>query len=347
MKTYQNLHCHTKTSDGELDYKQVLDVCADNNISVVAFCDHDALPNKKAMQILEKNRNHKTKYIIGTEISSGWPKEIGGPASNFHIVGLFVNPFNENLIEHCKKAQSARIERMKRMVKHLQSLGFEITKDDCFKESGGETIGRPHIVAALLKKEKNLKIIEQLKNKMAKQAERDPVIKQKYDEMITRGEGQRPYSQCFSLFLDSKAFLPDIYVDHLYWKNMDESVKLIRDAEGIAILAHWTFTKHKVDAQMIEKFFQEKQLDGGEIVFAPGVSSVSGKEIKNDMKIMENLTQKYNMLQSGGGDSHTKSDFEFFAQQKNFAEKTIGMVEKMMKLRNLNLKFSSLRDRVA
>jgi len=335
---YQNLHCHTKTSDGELDYKQVLDVCAHNNIGLVAFTDHDALPNKKTMKILEKNRNHKTKYIIGTEISSGWPREIGGPASNFHIVGLFVDPFNKNLVEHCKKAQKARIQRMKRMVKHLRSLGFEITEHDCLKESNGETIGRPHIVAALLKKEKNLKIIEQLKNKMAKEAERDPAIKQKYENMIARGETQYPYV----LFLGNNAFIPDIYVDYLYCKNMDESVKLIRDAGGVAILAHWVFTKHKVDAQMIEKFFKEKRLDGGEIVFALGISSVSNQEAKNDMKIMEKLTEKYNMLQSGGGDSHTKQDFEFFAQQKYFAEKTIGMIEKMMKLRNLNLKFSSL-----
>ena len=341
---YQNLHCHTKTSDGELDYKQVLDVCADNNIGLVAFTDHDALPNKKAMQILEKNRNHKTKYIIGTEISSGWPSEIGGPAGNFHILGLFVNPFNNNLIEYCKKSQQARIKRMEQMVKNLELLGFKISADDCLKESNGETIGRAHIVAALLKKEKNLKIIEQLKNKMAKQAERDPAIKQKYDEMIARGEGERPYSQCFSLFLDSRAFLPNICVEHTYFKNMDQSVKLIRDAGGIAILAHWTFTKYKVNAQMIEKFFKEKRLDGGEIVFALGISSASNQEAKNDMKIMENLTKKHNMLQSGGGDSHRKQDFEFFAQQKYFAEKTIGMIEKIIKMRpDLNLEFSSLK----
>lgn len=343
MKTYQNLHCHTKTSDGELDYKQVLDVCVDNNINVVAFTDHDALPNEESTKLLEESCNHKTKWIIGTEISAGWPKEIGGPASNFHIVGLFVDPLNKNLVEHCQKAQQARIQRMKEMVKNLQTLGFEISADDCLKESRGETVGRPHIVAALLKKQKNLKIIEQLKNKMAKEAKRDPIIKQKYDEMMAEGKSQRPYFQCFSLFLDSRAFLPDIYVDYLYWKDMDESIKLIRDAGGVAILAHWTFSKKIVDEKMIEKFFQEKRLDGAEIVFAPGISSISKEEIKNDMEIMEKLTEKYNVLQSGGGDSHTKKDFELFSQKKWFAEKTIGLVEKMVKIRKLNLEFSSLK----
>jgi predicted metal-dependent phosphoesterase TrpH len=46
---YQNLHAHTVTSDGLLTYKEVLNVCAKNNIGVLAFTDHDSLPNKKAM----------------------------------------------------------------------------------------------------------------------------------------------------------------------------------------------------------------------------------------------------------------------------------------------------------
>ncbi|MBL7156419.1 MAG: PHP domain-containing protein [Candidatus Pacebacteria bacterium] len=333
---YENLHCHTKTSDGDLSYKQVLDVCANNNISIVAFCDHDALPDKKAMQVLENNRSHKTKWIVGTEISSGLPKEINnGPASDFHIVGLFLDPFNKDIIEHCKKAQQFRIQRMEKMVKNLKFLGFDITKDNCLKESGSKTVGRSSIVAVLKQKQKNLKIIEQLRNKMAKQAEYNKIIKEKYDEMMIRGETQYPYV----LFLSNNAFIPDIFVDHLYWIDMDKSVDIIRNAGGIAISAHWSFSKHRVNTQMIEKFFQEKRLDGGEIVFGIGIE---GEEIKKDRKIMENLIKKYNMIQTGGGDSHTKQDFEFFVQQKELAEKTIGMTQKIIKSKNLNLDFSSL-----
>jgi len=48
-------------------------------------------------------------------------------------------------------------------------------------------------------------------------------------------------------------------------------------------------------------------------------------------------------LQSGGGDSHRKEDFELFVKEKWFAEKTIGLVEKMMEKRDLSLEFSSLK----
>jgi len=334
---YQNLHSHTKTSDGQLNYIQNLDACKKYNISVIAFTDHDAVPNEKAIKKLNGLKNHPTRWIIGCEISSGLPKEIGGPASNFHIVGLFVNPFNKNLKEHCKKAQEARIQRMKKIVKNLKSLGFNISEQDCLKQSAGETVGRVHIVEALKKKRKNLKIIENLRMKMKDKAKKDFKIQEKYKEMIKRGENQYPYS----LFLEKKAFVPDIYVNYLYWKDMDQSVDLIRKAGGVAILAHWTFSKNIVNEKMIGKFFEQKRLDGAEIVFG-GDSSSNLKYVKKDMEIMKKLTERHKVLQSGGIDSHAEKHLKWFSQQKWLAEKTIGMVEKMMKMRKLNLEFSSL-----
>lgn len=340
---YQNLHCHTKIVDGELGHQEILDLCKQLDISVVAFTDHDALPNEQVIKILQKNRNHAVKWIIGCELSSGYPKEIGGPASDFHIVGLFINPFDKNLVEHCQKSKQARIERMEKMVKNLKSLDFEISKRDCLKESSGESITRSQIVAVLVKKEKNLRIIEELKQKMAKESQHSPLLRQKYDEMIKKGAGQVPYS----LFLAPGAFFPDIYVEYLYWKSMDENVKLIRGAGGVAILAHWWTSKKIVNEKIIEKLFQQKRLDGAETVFgvfeSDGFNTELREKIEKDMEIMEGLTKKYNMLQSGGGDSHTKKDFEMFVKQKWLAEKTIGLVEKMLELRDLNLKFSSLK----
>jgi len=66
-------------------------------------------------------------------------------------------------------------------------------------------------------------------------------------------------------------------------------------------------------------------------------------EIKNDLEIIKKLTEKYNVLQSGGGDTHKKTDFELFVREKWFAERTIGLVEKMAKIKKLNLEFSSLK----
>ena len=175
---------------------------------------------------------------------------------------------------------------------------------------------------------------------MEKSAKTNLEIKKKYDDMIKAGQWQ----YIFSLFLDPEAYLPGIYVDYEYWLDMDKNVEMIREAGGVAILAHWSFSKNKIDEKMIAKFFQEKRLDGAEITFGSykGVD-MHDPEIKNDLEIIKKLTEKYNVLQSGGGDTHKKTDFELFAREKWFAERTINLVEKMAKIKKLSFEFSSLK----
>lgn len=144
---YESLHCHTLVSDGELTHKQVLDTAQQNNISAVAFTDHDSVPDENTLKELDKLWAHSTKRIVGVEISSGLPKEAGGgPSSGFHVVGLFVDPTNAALLEHCRKAQEARVVRMQKMVRNLRELGFNVTEQDCLAASGSEAVARPHIV---------------------------------------------------------------------------------------------------------------------------------------------------------------------------------------------------------
>lgn len=334
---YENLHCHTTTSDGELNYQQVLDLAQQNNISVVALTDHDAIPDAKSLDLLKTNKNHPTKWIIGCEISSGWPKGIDKIPYMFDIVGLFIDPLSKDLLDHCQKVQESRIKRMEIMVKNLRSLGFDISKDDCLKQSQGKAIGRPHLVAALKKKRKNLEIIERLRKKMEAKAKTDPEIKIEYENMIARGEKQYPYL----LFLSKDAFIPNIYVPRLYYQDMDNTVSLIRKAGGVAILAHWSFCKKILNQEMVDEFLKTKRIDGAEIIFAPHAASIE-PELKKDMETMEFLAQKYNAVQGGGSDAHNEQDFTVYQKEKWFAQKSIGLTKKMMENRTLNLQFSSL-----
>ena len=61
MMGIQTLHSHTITSDGVLTHQEILDCAKENNISVVAFTDHDSLIDK-TFDLLKK----KTKlFLIG------------------------------------------------------------------------------------------------------------------------------------------------------------------------------------------------------------------------------------------------------------------------------------------
>lgn len=337
-KMYETLHCHTTSSDGELNHLQLLDACKLHKISVVAFTDHDTLPGKKIVDQLWRNRNYSTKWIIGCELSSGWPKEIGGIGTNFHIIGLFVDPFNKKLLERNKKFNEGRIERMQKMVKNLKGLGFTISADECLKESAGESVQRPHIVAALTKKEKNRELISKFKERMAKEAKNNPEIKIKYEKMIKEGESQIPYI----LLLEDDSYIPGIYVDFPYYTDLDETVNLIRNSCGVAILAHWTFTKRKIDAKKIEQLFRDNRLDGAETIF--GIEVIERREeIKKDMQSMERITKKWKKLQGGGIDIHKRKQFDLFEKEELFAQKTIGLTKNMIKQGKIDPRFSSFQ----
>lgn len=338
MIKYQNLHSHTTSSDGLITHQETLETCHENQVSVVAFTDHDSVPSPKTINWLNKNRSHPVKWVSGIEISSGFPKEISDePAGDFHLVGLFINPLNKALLKYCQDFKEAAIKRAQKIVKNLQALGFILTVKDCEKEANRQAFQRPHIVRALFKKPANICLLNKLKEKMKKAGQKNPEINAKYQKMIREGRNQYPYR----LFLSSHAFLKRVYVPHLYWVDLDKAVSLIRNAGGLAFLAHWTFCKNKISLQIMEKLLKEKRLDGLEIVYNAFVQGRE-KEILADMKKVERLAEKHHVFKSGGADSHSRQDIKGFYKDKKLAQKTTGLVQKIIKQSKIDTTWSSL-----
>ena len=342
MKNIQTLHSHTTSSDGELSHTEVLNACRRYGISKLAFTDHDTVISEHTLKDLKKY-DGKVKWISGIEISSGLPIELGGKAtSDLHIVGLFVDPTNNNLKKHCQLAKSARVERMQKMVKNLRSLGFNITEDDCLKASNGETVGRPHIVTAIKSKEENLTIMENIRKRMFEDSNKDKLIIKKYDEMMEPGEHQYPYV----LFLTDNSYIPNIYVDYQYYTDMDKSVALIRNAGGLAILAHYFTCSNKINPEMLDRFFKQNRLDGAETVyglFALGTGTEVEKRIVESSKIAREIVTSNDKLESGGADAHKNIDFEQFANSGKYANLTQNMAEKIIEKSKVDLTWSNLR----
>ncbi len=293
MKNFQTLHAHTINSDGLLTHTQVLNKCAQLEISTVAFTDHDAL-------------------------------------------------LNEKLLNHTKLALEARITRMQSIVKNLKGIGFDISEKDCLKASDGESVARPHIVKALLAKEGNIKNIDKIRLKMAADAEKNLEIRKKYDSMMEQGSNQFPYV----LFLSEDSYLKNIYVDYQYFIDMDSSVKLIRDAGGVALLAHYFTVAHKIDEIMLEKFFAENRLDGAETVFGLfglNTKSVIEEKITESRKIAKKLVAKYARIASGGADAHKNEDFEMFSKSGEYGNETVGMAENIVNTGLVDKTWSNLQ----
>ena len=340
MKNIQTLHSHTVNSDGALTHLESLKTCAKNNISVVAFTDHDNVIDKKTLAQL-RSYSGPTKWISGIEISSGLPKELGGKATSmFHIVGLFVDPTNSALKDYCSKAAAGRVQRMQKLVSNLNDLGFDVTEQDCLDFSGGESVGRPHIVKAIMSKPKNVVRIDELAVQMKKDAQNSKELQKKYDSMISQDKQKYPYT----LFLTPESYVDGVYVDYLYSLDLDESVSLIRNAGGVAFLAHYFTSYHKVTPMLLDKIFEQNRLDGAETVF--GLFSLNTKgvvqeKIEESKDLVKALVNKHNKLQSGGADAHTKQDLVSFANSGDYAMQTHNFAQKIIESSDVDVFWSS------
>ena len=334
----ESLHTHTTASDGKLTHREMFELSESLGVSVVAFTDHDALISGEAKEYLESVRDSKTKWISGIEISSAPPKEISDMGKGgLHVIGLFVDPENVALKEHCRKAQLARVERMQKMVKNLHNLGFLITEEDCLEASKGEMVGRPHIVDALKAHPENQKIMDALREEMRTAGETNPEIKEKYEKMMEQGEYQHP----FSLLLGDDAFRPT-YESVTYAPDLDESAKLIRDAGGIISVAHYFTVKKKMPFSLLRKIMEEKRIDAVETIYGLFKTGTSDEPIlEEEKKILRGYAKETGLFETGGPDAHREEDMRKYVENKKFSEPSIGLTQKILESGRVNIKHSS------
>lgn len=336
MLPYESLHNHTSASDGPVSHVELLKAAADHNIGTIVFTDHDVLPPKRELGFL-REYDGPVRWASGIEISSGLPDELGGgAASMFHILGLFVDPFDTALGIHCERAISARNERMERIVKNLNNLGLSITADECLRDSGGESVGRRNIANVIESYPENLEVIEAMRQKMAAESVHDMDIAMRYMRLMA--SPQRDHM--FQLFLSDDSWITGIYVDYLYSLSMEDSVKLIRDAGGIAVIAHWPTIRGQVNDEMLERFLAEGKLDGVELrtaYMAAGVMEAA--------ETMAAMAERTGAVTTFGTDAHSLADLQRYTQFGGPAAETMGMSDRLIERFDPDLYWSNFAQR--
>lgn len=152
MENYADLHLHTIASDGEYSPQEVVEAAKKQGFRAISITDHDTLSGieeaRKACQKLG------VEFISGIEISTIWKgKEI-------HILGYFLEKADEHFLEKLAEMKNSRKNRIRKMVKRLNELGYKISLDKVQEIAGEGAIGRPHVAKALLEKEYVISIKE-------------------------------------------------------------------------------------------------------------------------------------------------------------------------------------------
>jgi predicted metal-dependent phosphoesterase TrpH len=200
------------------------------------------------------------KFLTGVELSTA-PPPILPLSGSFHILGYGIDLDNLDLNRALKLLQKARANRNPAIIDRLNQLGFDITLDRLAVSDGNDQIGRPHIARAMLQKGYVSSI----------------------DDAFDRFLGH-----------DCPAYVDKPRI------SCQQAINIIREAGGIAVLAH-PYLLNLTDQKHMDNLIStlKKMGIGGIEVYYPEHSPQA-------TAFYEVLARKYNLLMTGGTDFHGK-----------------------------------------
>ncbi|MCM3698392.1 PHP domain-containing protein [Paenibacillus macerans] len=144
-----DLHTHTQASDGINAPAENVRLAKEKGLAGLAITDHDTVAG--IAEAREAGARLSLVVVPGVEIST----RAGG--KDIHVLGYFLNDRDKLLLERLERLRAVREERNEKIIANLQKLGISITlqevKDGLSRPlRPDESVGRPHIADALVRK---------------------------------------------------------------------------------------------------------------------------------------------------------------------------------------------------
>ncbi len=178
--------------------------------------------------------------------------------TGIHVLGLNIDLDSEAINTAALSQSSARLERARRISERLEKKGVKDAFDGASRLSTGGYIGRPHFAQHLI----NIG---------------------KVDSM----------SAAFKKYMgDGKA--GDV---KQHWAELAQVIQWIRDANGIAVLAHPL--KYKLTRTRLKRLLDCFIQAGGQ-----GMEVISGRQLPQQTRDMARLCEQMKLLASCGSDFH-------------------------------------------
>src|SRR4051812_34940258 len=113
---YYDLHCHSTRSDGLLAPAEVIRRAAARGVDVIALTDHDDLAGLDEAR--DAARAAAVEFVDGAELSVTWRDD------TLHVVGLGIDPANNDLADGLAAIRSGRDARARRIGTALADAGI-------------------------------------------------------------------------------------------------------------------------------------------------------------------------------------------------------------------------------
>ena len=245
-----DLHVHSTVSDGKFSPQAIVEKAAALGLTFMALSDHDTVDG-----VVPALRAAATfpgfNLIPAVEISTETPD---GQA---HVLGYFIDYTSANLAAALDRFRNSRQLRAREMITRLGELGMDIEWQRVQEIAGDGSVGRPHIVQAMLEK----KYIESFAEAFDKYighggpayVERDKMPPEEAVELIIRSGGlpvlAHPYTVADPEKLVVSLKSAGLVGIEAYYKDYDaaETARLVDMADRHNLIATGGTDYHGID----------------------------------------------------------------------------------------------------
>lgn len=252
-----DLHVHSTESDGTLTPEELTVAVKEAGLAAFALTDHDTVSG--VSKALSAANACGIELIPGIELSTQYIYGKGNKNSKeIHIVGLFIDSQNEMLLQKTAEFRECRDKRNEKMVEALQREGFAITMDALVAENPDCVITRANIARFL------------------------------YEHGMIKSR-----QEAFDKYIGDDG---PCYVGRFKITPMD-AVRLIRQAGGVAILAHPLL--YHMSAQSLQQLIDDLKLAG-----LDGIEAIYSTYTPGEEDLVKKIAAQNGLLISGGSDFH-------------------------------------------
>jgi predicted metal-dependent phosphoesterase TrpH len=195
---------------------------------------------------------------LGIEFVNGIELSAEYSPGTMHILGYFIDYEYEELTATLEELRAARDKRNPEIASRLQALGIDVGYDEVAGLAGNDVVGRPHFARVLVEKGYASSIQDAFNRFLAKGA---------------------------SAYVEKKRLSPR------------ESIALIHNARGVAVLAHPY--QLKLSAEALDRLT-------GELVELglDGIEAIYSRHSPAERERYSSLAARHRLLVTGGSDYH-------------------------------------------
>ena len=266
-----DMHMHTTYSDGADSLIEVLKKAESLKLEYISITDHDTCEGYKELAKLDVKKYFSGQIINGVEIKCAYKKRL------IEILGYKVDPkVVNNFMEEFHKTKSKEI---------LQQKYFDILHKRC----------------------KDMGLVKSKKEDIEFNPKTDWASIKIYNDIKAHEENKLKVPDDFwsEFNIFSKKYCGDVnyplYIDKSEdYLQLDEAIKLVKDAGGLVFLPHIFIYKWAEDKKkLLDDIVAEYDIDG--------IECMHSEFSQDDIDYLLEYTQKNNFYRSGGSDYHGKN----------------------------------------